>query len=381
VTTPDRWGHLSPVQIVFGPGSVHEVPRMVSDRTLLVTTRGAVGRGVASQVLHGLDAPVLFDAARSNPTLDAVDAAVSELRGRGIEALIGLGGGSVIDLAKVLSLALAVKDFEVRRMLDAGHSWIESRPLPMIAVPTTAGTGSEVTPFATLWDADARRKVSVETPNLHPKAAVVDPELATTLPWDVTLSTGLDAFSQCIEALLNRRATTETDELALRGIRLVPPALRALSAGSNPGSRRDMAEAALLSGLAISRTRTGLAHSMSYPITAHLGLDHGLACAMNLPAVVAFNAEVAPVAVAPIARALGGNAPEDAVTAILGLYTELGVADLIRERVRSIDRVRPLVGEMLTPGRADNNLRPVHPGDIDRLLDRTQRWLEGSLVA
>ena len=381
MTAPDPWDQLSPVRIVFGSGSVGRVPQLVSGRPLLVTTRGSVERGLASKVLDALNEPVLYDAAQSNPTLDAVDGTVSDLRGRGIEAVIGLGGGSVIDLAKVLSLALAVDDFEVRRMLDPGHPWISTRPIPMVAVPTTAGTGSEVTPFATLWDSDKRRKLSVETPYLHPTAAVIDPDLATTLPWEVTLSTGLDAFCQCVEAILNRRATPETDDLAIRGIGLVPPALRSIATGSTPASRRDMAEAALLSGLAISRTRTGLAHSMSYPITAHLGLAHGLACAMNLPAVVAFNAEREPAAVRPIAAALAGTEADDATAAILRLYADLGVADLIREHVPSIKRVRPLTAEMVTPGRADNNLRPVEPGDIDRILDHTEAWLEGTVAA
>ena len=377
----DGWDHYSPVRILFGAGTVVRAHEFVRGRTLLVTTRGAVRRGTAARVLDALDDSVLFDDAESNPTLDAVDAAVAELRGREIAAVIGLGGGSVIDLAKVLSLALAADDFEVRRMLIAAHPWMASHPLPMVAVPTTAGTGSEVTPFATLWDSASRRKVSVETPHLHPMAAVVDPDLTNTLPWETTLSTGLDAFCQCVEAILNRRATPDTNALAIRGIGLVPPALRSLGAGSTAASRRDMAEAALLSGLAISRTRTGLAHSMSYPITAHLGLAHGLACAMNLPAVVAFNAEHAPAAVTPIAAAMASPGTGDAFTAILALFGELGVADLVRERVPSIDLVRPLVAEMVTPGRADNNLRPLEPGDVDRLLDRTESWLAGTLAA
>ena len=380
MAVPDRWGRFSPVRIIFGAGSVVSVHETVKGRALVVTTRGTVERGVVSRVMDGLEDPVLFDAARPNPTLDAIDAAVSELGGLEIETVIGLGGGSVIDLAKVLSLALAVNDFAVRRMLDPVHPWAEVQPLTMIAIPTTAGTGSEVTPFATLWDAATRRKVSVETPKLHPRTAVVDPDLAATLPWGVTLSTGLDAFSQCIEAMLNRRATPATDELALQGIYLVPPALRSLAAGSSPASRRDMAEAALLSGLAISRTRTGLAHSMSYPITAHFGLAHGLACAMNLPSVVAFNAEHAPTAVKPIAEALGRAEADEAAGAIIDLYAELGVAELIRAQIPSIGPVRRLAAEMVTPGRADNNLRPVASGDLDRLLDHTEEWIEESLV-
>jgi alcohol dehydrogenase len=193
----------------------------------------------------------------------------------------------------------------------------------------------------------------------------------------LTLSTGLDALSQCIEAVANRNATPITTALATRGVGLVPDAIRRLKDSPDDlGARTAMAEAALLSGLAISHTRTGLAHSMSYPVTAHLRLPHGLACALHLPAVVAFIAEEDDGTLAALARSLGVGSAGALREWLLELYRDLGVADAVRAHVPDVEALRPYAAEMLDPARADNSLRPVREGDVARLLDDTAGWLD-----
>jgi alcohol dehydrogenase len=302
---------------------------------------------------------LVHDRVQTNPTIEQLSEAIADVASERVKTIIGLGGGSAIDSAKVLRLALARgPGFDLRAALvpDAAPDQLDMR---MIAVPTTAGTGSEVTPTATVWDGLSRTKHSVGGSGLFPDEAIVDPQLTRDLPWPETLSTGLDAFSQCHEAIWNLNATPATTVVAERGIALVPPALRALmrDLGDDP-ARTAMAEAALRSGLAISQTRTGLAHSMSYPITAHRGVPHGLACAIVLPSVLAFT--------------LGED--DARVRTVRELLEELGV----REHARAASDLQPLAEAMLTPGRADNSPRPASVHDLRSMLAATEDWLEGS---
>jgi alcohol dehydrogenase len=377
VNATDRWDYRNPVTVVFGAGRLDDLPKHVHGRSLVVTSAGMARRGVAERVTdllrhHG---SLLYDRVEPNPTLSQIDQALSSLRGERFDSIVAVGGGSSLDVGKVLSLGLTAPEFVLADLVGGDHPWNDTEPLPLIAVPTTAGTGSEVTPTATLWDGTDRRKLSATTPRLFPSVALIDPELALSLPWEATLGPGLDAYSQCFEAIANRNATPVTTALAQRGLGLVPAALRRLRTDPNDiEARARMSEAALLSGLAISRTRTALAHSMSYPITAQMGLPHGLACALVLPAVLAFNLETDDGRLAEVATQVGLGSPEVMVDRILELYADLGVADAIRPTVRDIAALRAFVPEMLTAGRADNNIRRADQDDVAAILTATEAW-------
>jgi alcohol dehydrogenase len=328
------------------------------------------------EALVGADA-VLYDRARSNPTFNDLDEALQSLQAGGFARVVAIGGGSAIDMAKAIAIALPAGVTDAGSMVDlAAGPLAAQRPLPLTAVPTTAGTGSEVTPFATIWDGVTKRKQSIGTSLMHPTRAVVDPELALSLPWPPTLSSGLDAFSQCFEAICNRNATPLTTAFAQRGLQLIPDALQALSVDlSSVTARSAMAEAALLSGLAISVTRTGLAHSISYPLTAHFGVPHGLACATSLPFVLSFNADADDGSLGALASTLHVDGPSGVVSYVLALYAELGVREAIQSHLPASTSLASLRAEMVTPGRADNNVRDVHDEDLERILDAVQSWL------
>ena len=381
VSPASQWEYSNPVRVLFGAGRLRELGTLVKGRALLVTTQGATRRGLTRRVTDQIADTHVYDRVQPNPTLADLDRVIAKWRGTPVDAIVALGGGSAIDVGKVLSLGLVAADFTLGRLLEADHPWNATEPLPVVAVPTTAGTGSEVTPFATLWDGVAQRKLSVTTPRLHPRHALIDPELALTLPWEVTLATGLDAYSQCFEAICNRNATPVTTIFAERGIERVPSALRVLRTDpTSAQARSDMAEAALMSGLAISHTRTGLAHSISYPVTAHFGVPHGLACALALPAVLAFNAETDDGRLARIAREAGLEEPGAIVSDLLDLYDQLGVTDAIRPYMSGVGSLASLAPEMLTPGRADNNIRPVGVEDVLAIIAATERWFSGKLA-
>jgi alcohol dehydrogenase len=346
---------------------------------MIVTTRGALGRAAAADVMAALGRDVvIYDRVTTNPTMAVVAEAIGAAAGENIGTIVALGGGSVMDTAKVVALALAGPSFSLARFSRGSHEWDDVAPRRLVTMPTTAGTGAEVTPFATIWDEGSRRKLSVGTPRMHAEVAVVDPTLTASMSWPVTLSTGLDALSQCLESIANRNATQITTALAISGVESVWEALPILVHElTDADARRRMAEAALISGLVIAHTRTSLAHSMSYPVTAHLGLPHGLACALNLPAVLDFEAPSRHEGLEKLGERLGVDGAASLGGHLRELFERLGVRPAIRQWIPSADVLRPLASEMVTPNRADNSLQPVGQGEIDLILASTARWLEG----
>lgn len=372
----EAWEHRNPTRVIFGRGTLDRLTEVSQGRALLVTTPGATRRGLTDRIRTLAAVSEVDDSVQPNPSLGAVDQMIGRWRGERIDTVIAAGGGSALDTAKVLSVVLAGPDISLRDLLGQPAIHANLDPIPVVAIPTTAGTGAEVTPTATVWDTDARRKLSAGTPRMFPATALVDPDLHDTLPWGQTLSTGLDALSQCFEAICSRAATPLTDAVAQRGILLAEPALRALRAGDlSPDPRSAMAEAALLSGLAISQTRTGLAHSISYPITAHLGVPHGLACAIGLPGVLAYNAEDDDGRLARLAGHLGVGGAAALSERVIGLYGDLGVPEVLRSLLPDLAAVRARRDEMFTLGRADLNVRPVDAAVIDFVLDEATSWL------
>jgi alcohol dehydrogenase len=233
-----------------------------------------------------------------------------------------------------------------------------------------------VTSFATVWDTEDARKLSVADPRLFPSMALVDPTLTLELDWEQTVASGLDAYVQCLEAICNRNANTVTSAFAERGLVAIPGALRRLRGAPDAlEARVQMAEAALLSGLAISHTRTALAHSMSYPITAHFGVPHGLACALVLPAVLEFNLEADDGRLAAAAHRAGLDDAHALLDSVVELIRELGVAELVTPYLPGMDALEALADEMLTPARSDNNLRIAVEDDVRAILGRTDELI------
>ncbi len=299
--------YQNPVAIRYGAGAVGELPALLAGRRAVLVTfpearsLGLVDRlrGVLGDALAGIE-----DRIEPNPD-------VAELRPmyerfwrehRDCEALIAVGGGSAIDTAKTLMVGTAAGFDELVALLSRGAPFIPHRTKALIAVPTTAGTGSEVTPWATVWDRAAGKKYSLHLNETWPEAAVVDPELMLTLPNSVTLQSGLDALSHALESIWNRNANPISDTFAVAAAREVMATLPALLAEpANRELRGRMALAALKAGMAFSNTRTALAHSISYEMTLRFGLPHGIACSFTLPMV--------------LERALGVDAGRDEVLA------------------------------------------------------------------
>jgi choline dehydrogenase len=272
---------------------------------MLVTDPGVAAAGLADRALEHLDEPVVFDEVRPNPDIELVDRGAEIYRESGCDGLVGLGGGSSIDTAKSIGVVAehggSIRDYEW------GRDPIERRVPPLVAIPTTAGTGSEVTLWAVITDPDRKIKFNVGgTPLIGPHVALIDPELMLGLPPAVTAATGMDALSHAIECYTSDYRQPFTDAVALLAIELVAAWLRtAVVEGSNLEARTHMAHAATLGGLAYGTESAGAAHAMSQSAGGVHDCPHGALTARVLGPVCEFNAPAGPARYARIAVGLG----------------------------------------------------------------------------
>jgi alcohol dehydrogenase len=369
--------------IYFGTDSAAQIAKAVNGRrTLVITTTGTKTRGVLNDLTIGLGSNVVrtFTDIDSNYSMADIDHDSGELRTDEYDCILAIGGGSVIDVAKCLSFLLHpdADGFSLNKHFIDGVALPEYTPIPVIAVPTTAGSGSEVTPFATVWDLINKRKYSLASDQIQPESAIVDPSLCFTLPLRTTISSGLDAISHSFESVWNINASIESTELATRSLKLSFEALPTLANSiDNQSARIAMSEASLLAGMAITTSRTALAHSMSYPLTATLGIDHGLACSFTLPAILRFNAEVDDGRLAKLATTLGKSGTDHLADSIIELFVTINLKQQLAEFDLSSESLLELSPLMSDPSRASNNLRHASIDNIDAILRESVDSLSG----
>jgi alcohol dehydrogenase len=284
------WAYSNPVSILFGAGSFNEVGALLGGRRYaLITYPDPFFADLQARLAELAGPPSLVvDDVAPNPDFKLLAEQTSRFSAlaEAPQAIVALGGGSVIDSAKVF--AAAKGDFAgVRRFLETKTGSEALGATPVIAIPTTAGTGSEVTCWSTVWDAEGGAKHSLAHARLYPEYAVIDPKLMVTKPRDLTVSTGLDVLSHALESLWNKNANPVSMTFAVSAARETLEVLpRLVEDLTNVELRARMARAALFAGLAFSNTKTAIAHSLSYPITLRHGVAHGIACSFTLPMIV-----------------------------------------------------------------------------------------------
>jgi alcohol dehydrogenase class IV len=330
-----------PTKIVFGIGARESLPdearRLRMKRPLLVTDWGVVDAGLAAPLEKalkdaGLDVASFADV-DSNPTEANVDRGAEVYKAHGADGLIALGGGSPLDAAKLIAVR-AVSDRSFEQLDDAkgGDRYIDHTVPPIISLPTTAGTGSEVGRSGVLTVASTGRKTVVFSPHLMARVALLDPELTRSLPAHVTAATGIDALTHCIEAYLSKGDHPMADAIALGGIDLVAKHLK--TAVRTPGdleARGAMMKAAMMGAVAFQKG-LGACHSLAHPLGSEHGLHHGLANALCLPAVLEFNTEVVADKVLHVGLLLGAEANlASAVGVVRTLRAELGLATALSQ--------------------------------------------------
>ncbi len=322
------WVYGNPVQIVFGAGCLAELPRLLANRRFLLVTYADPAFAALRRRIERLGAvpAMIVDDVAPNPNYELLaeqTARLGQLR-HSVDAIVALGGGSVIDTAKVL--AAADGDFvAVRRFLETRNGSERLGATPILAVPTTAGTGSEVTCWSTIWDEAKGVKHSLAFPGLYPETALVDPELTLGKPRGLTIATGLDALSHALESLWNRNANpVSMGHAVTAACEIIEVLPRVADDLGDLGLRSRMASAALFAGLAFSNTKTAIAHSISYPVTLRHGVPHGIACSFTLPAIARSVRDLDGICREGLSRIFGR--PIDAADELEAFLGRLGIA-------------------------------------------------------
>ena len=310
------WQYRNPVAIRFGWNALEELPAILDGRDVVLVTfpeAAAAGLEARLRALIGARLREVIREVEPNPEVTWFEARYGAFwKEHGGCAALAVGGGSVIDTAKILLTATSKGTFEdLLAALSAGRQPEVAKACALVAVPTTAGTGSEVTPWATLWDRSSSvpKKYSLHVDEIWPAQAIVDPSLTLSAPGSVTRNSALDALSHSLESIWNVNSNGVSDALAVEAARTVIETLpRLLASPADRALRTAMSRASLMAGLAFSNTRTALAHSISYEMTLKHGLPHGLACSFPLPLVWQLAAGANPGRDAVLARVFGAGA-------------------------------------------------------------------------
>ena len=352
--------YYNPVQTICGSGAVAEIPSLLEEiltpgaGVLLITWDGNVVKGESFAKLKEAFRvhTVLFN--ESNPTVEQLFALYSETEDIAPEAVIAVGGGSVMDVGKSLCCFYGRKITsadEMRRiMIEKDYGVPKTK---WIGVPTTAGTGSEVTCWATIWDPKQNAKRSVDTRNNYAYAAVVDPDLTKSMPLKLAVSSALDAVAHAVESYWAKATNAVSRGLALEAIRTIMGNIDALLAGKAE-AREEMAKGSMMAGMAFSNTRTTAGHSISYPLTMHHGLPHGVAVSMLIAPVLELNA-AAVKDMDALLKALGAEKMEDVRPRIENILREAGHSTHLKDWGVTEADLPILVSQSITKGRADNN--------------------------
>jgi alcohol dehydrogenase class IV len=386
-----NYDFVAPRRIVFGWGRRAEAGRWgatLGRRALVVLgSRRLEASGIAAELNERLAAEkieaVSVGLASREPTVEDVDQAAARVRSIGVgpcDFVLALGGGSAIDLGK--TVAALASNGDSSTVLDylegVGRGLKLSRPpLPIMAMPTTAGTGSEATKNAVISSYQPAFKKSLRSDELVPRVVLVDPELTVSLPSDVTAHTGMDAITQLIESYISARAKPMAQALARDGLRLALPALAiAVRDLTNRAAREAMSHAALLSGMALANSGLGMAHGVAAALGILADVPHGLACAVMLPTALRTNAVVAQRPLAELAEAAGisraagdARAVDALIERIEELAREINIPDRLSELGVRADQIPALV-QGSRGNSMDGNPRRISDDELTAILER-----------
>ena len=327
----------APRKIIFGPGGLSQVgveAKRLGRKALVVSGKSAMrNSGVLDRLTHLLKENnleyVTYENIPSDPAVETIDTGTDFARKEKCNLIIALGGGSVLDTGKAISAMVtnkgSVADYQE---IEGKGRKFQYKTLPFIAIPTTSGTGSEATKNAVITNPEFNLKKSIRDPMLIPEVALVDPELTLSLPPHITAISGGDALTQCIESYLGKKSQEITAALALHAIGLIGKSLvKAVNDGKNLEARKNMAMAALLSGLCLSNSGLGAVHALSHPLGVYYKIPHGLSCTVLLPYVMEYNLPVVTKKMVKIAESLGEN---------ISSLSEIEAAQRAAEKIKEI---------------------------------------------
>ncbi len=374
MTLKGNWNY--PTQVWSGPGRIAELPAACAavgmTRPLLVTDAGLAGLPMVANALALLKTGAVFAGVRGNPTASQVEDGLKVYRDGGHDGVVAFGGGSALDVGKAIAFMSGqtrpLWDFE-----DIGDWWTRADPkgiAPVIAVPTTAGTGSEVGRASVITNAETHEKKIIFHPKRMPEIVIADPELSVGLPANVTAATGMDAFVHCFEAYCAPGFHPLADGVALNGMVLIKEALpRAVADGRDIAARALMLAAASMGATAFQKG-LGAVHSIAHPLSAHYDTHHGLANAVLLPYLVAFNAPDIAAKMKPLARLLDlpGGDGDAVLNWILDFRKTLGIPHTLGELGIPADKADIVGRDAFRDPSTGGNPRAITEADMVRIF-------------
>lgn len=373
-----------PTEVIYGFNSIKKLGEVLVDlkagKVLLVTDRGVSGAGildvVADQIKGAGISFEVFEEVEPNPSVETVERAFALFMKSGCDAVVAVGGGSPLDVGKAVGILGAnggsILDYE-------GVEKATNASIPVVAIPTTAGTGSEVTIYLVITDHTRSYKFTIVSKKAAAKVAILDPLLTASMPPGLTASTGMDALVHAIESYTSLMSNPISEALAIKAIRLISAYLRpAVFNGKNLAARDAMLMGSLLAGMAFNNTRLGNAHAMSHPVSAYFGVPHGIANAILIPYVMEFNLPAAPEKFKEIARAMGCNvdgltainAAKVAVSAIWELIEDLGLPKKLSEVGVKEEAISAMTDDAMKSGNILVNPRTTTREDILKIYRR-----------
>ena len=375
-----------PTDIHFGSGVIQSLPERIrsmgAKRVFLITDPGIISSEILGKITGLLTAEKIecevFGGVKSDSGSKSISEAAEQLHRSGADAVIGVGGGSSLDTAK----AVAVMATNPGSILDyTGLHRVRNRSLPMIAIPTTAGTGSEVSLWSVFTNDDTGLKVAVGSVYAYPTIALCDPELTVGLPSDLTASTGMDALAHAIECYTNNACQPISASLALGAIRLIACNLRmAVRQGQDLDARYAMLLGSTMAGIAMNSTRLGLAHALAMPLGSwDLHIPHSIIIAVTLQPVMRFNHGAHPERFASVARALDESldglsdlcAAERAVIAVETLARDIGIPKGLADYGLRRDHIPRVIEEAMKSGNVVVNPRPTSKEELAEILEKS----------
>lgn len=356
----------------------------------ILSDPGVIEAGLLEPVIASLNtaglAYIIYDQTPSNPDIASANAAGAAFRASGADAIVAVGGGSVLDAGKAVRLlvggpeAASVAEYALILRDKARQAPQPQDMPPMIAIPTTAGTGSEVTPWALITDLERKLKFGVGGAYLLPNVALIDPELSLTLPASLTAATGVDALSHCIEAYVSTNENPALDPMILYGIELIGRSLRlAVAQPGNHQARQDMMLAAMIGGIAISSRWLGACHSLAHQLSSFAHIHHGVAIALMLPHQMAYSLIGALERYSHIAAALDPYVAEEgslrqqaerAVAEVRQLITDVGLPTRLRDVGVTGEMIPPLAKNAIIDLNWQTNPRLISEGALEYLYEQ-----------
>ena len=370
---------LNAGRVNAGPGSIDSLKEVVADfnarNVLIISDKGVAGAGLIARpqaLVEEAGASVsIIDDTPPEPSVEQVESILAAAQGTAWDLVIGIGGGSAMDVAKIVAVMLN-NDVKLHDLLNKAP--IPHRGIPTVMVPTTAGTGSEATPNSIILVPEDELKVGIVSPKLMPDCVILDPQMTLGLPPAITASTGMDALCHAIECYTSKKGNPFSEMIALKAIRLISRSIReAFKNGKNLDARHDMLLGAFYGGMCIAASSTTAVHALAYPLGGKYRIAHGISNAILLPYVMQFNAVGNEAKFRDIAEAMGidiaqlsdAEATQAFIAALFAFNHDLEIpANLKRWNITEADLETLVEGAAKVTRLLDNNPRPMNKDDI-----------------